>query len=106
MKRSSLLSTTIVHSLNSSSRTAARQLRTRERLKKFDKSCKEAQEFLMDDASNKELIDFQVTPPKRTERERNERTFGFHSGYLVFYVCSKDLEVEREFAGQVRRPRL
>lgn len=43
-------------------------------LKKFDESCKEAQEFLMDDASNKELIDIlQVALSKRTECERNER---------------------------------
>lgn len=43
-------------------------------LNKFDESVKEAQEFLMDDASNKELIDFlQVALSKRTERERNER---------------------------------
>jgi hypothetical protein len=35
-----------------------------------------------------------------------ETDFWIHSGYLVFYVCSKDLEMEREFAGQVRRPRL
>lgn len=43
-------------------------------LKKYEESCKEAQEFLMEDPSNTELIDFlKIAIAKRTERERNER---------------------------------
>lgn len=43
-------------------------------LKKYEESCKEAQEFLMDDPSSKELTDFlKIALSKRTERERNER---------------------------------
>jgi tetratricopeptide (TPR) repeat protein len=43
-------------------------------LKKFDEACKEVQEYLSEDPTNKELIDFQkVAIGKKTEKLRDER---------------------------------
>jgi len=43
-------------------------------LKKYDDACKDVERFLLDDPSNKELIDFQKTAmSKKAEKLRNER---------------------------------
>lgn len=56
------------------SKAKLRILKSQLELKKFDEACKEAQEFLMEDPTNKDLIDFlKVAISRRTERERNER---------------------------------
>jgi hypothetical protein len=56
------------------SKAKLRILKSLLELKKFDESVKEAQEFLMDDPTNKDLTEFlKVALSRRTERERNER---------------------------------